>query len=92
MAKNMALVSDGVVVNVLWCSDKAAQTDTLIDPDGRPVCIGDTYSDGKFYRDGAEVLTPLEAALAEIAALREEKADMQAALEILEVKPDEEVE
>ena len=92
MAKNMALVSDGVVVNVLWCSDKAAQTDTLIDPAGRPVGIGDTYSDGKFYRDGAEVLTPLEAAMAEIAALREEKADMQAALEILEVTPDEEVE
>ena len=92
MAKNMALVSDGVVVNVLWCSDKAAQTETLIDPDGRPVGIGDTYSDGKFYRDGAEVLTQLEAAMAEIAALREEKADMQAALEILEVTPDEEVE
>ena len=92
MAKNMALLSDGVVVNVLWCSDKAAQTDTLIDPAGRPVGIGDTYSDGKFYRDGAEVLTPLEAALAEIAALREEKADMQAALEILEVTPDAEVE
>ena len=92
MAKNMALVSDGVVVNILWCSDKAAQTDTLIDPDGRPVGIGDTYSDGKFYRGGAEVLTPLEAALAQIAALREEKAYMQAALEILEVTPDEEVE
>ena len=92
MAKNMALVSDGVVINVLWCSDKAAQTNTLIDPAGRPVGIGDTYSDGKFYRDGAEVLTPLEAALAQIAALREEKADMQAALNILEVKPDEEVE
>lgn len=92
MAKNMALVSDGVVVNVLWCSDKAAQTDTIIDPAGRPVGIGDTYSGGKFYRSGVEVLTPLEEAQAKIAALREEKADMQAALEILEVKPDEEVE
>ena len=92
MAKNMALVSDGVVVNVLWCSDKAAQTDTLIDPAGRPVGIGDTYSDGKFYRGGAEVLTPLEAALAQIEALQAENADMQAALEILEVTPDAEVE
>lgn len=92
MAKNMALVSDGVVVNVLWCSDKAAQTDTLIDPAGRPVGIGDTYSGGKFYRSGVEVLTPLEEAQAEIAALREEKADIQAALEILEVTPDAEVE
>ena len=72
MAKNMALVSDGVVINVLWCSDKAAQTDTLIDPDGRPVGIGDTYSDGKFYRDGAEVLTPLEEAQEESARLRAE--------------------
>lgn len=92
MAKNMALVSDGVVVNVLWCSDKAAQTDTLIDPAGRPVGIGDTYSDGKFYRGGAEVLTPLEAALAQIEALQAENADMQAALEIFEVTPDAEVE
>ena len=26
----------------------------------RPVGIGDTYSDGKFYRDGEEVLTAQE--------------------------------
>ena len=25
--------------------------------------IGDTYSGGKFYRDGEEILTPLEEAL-----------------------------
>lgn len=74
MAKNMALVSDGVVVNVLWCSDKAAQTGTLIDPDGRPVGIGDTYSDGKFYRDGKEVLTPLESAMAENEQLKTENS------------------
>lgn len=74
MAKNMALVSDGVVANVLWCSDKAAQTDTLISPDGRPVGIGDTYSDGKFYRDGKEVLTPLESAMAENEQLKTENS------------------
>ena len=74
MAKNMALVSDGVVVNILWCSDKAEQTDTLINPDGRPVGIGDTYSDGKFYRDGKEVLTPLESAMAENEQLKTENS------------------
>lgn len=74
MAKNMALVSDGVVVNVIWCSDKAVQTDTLIKPDGRPVGIGDTYSDGKFYRDGKEVLTPLESAMAENEQLKTENS------------------
>lgn len=74
MAKNMALVSDGVVVNVIWCSDKAAQTGTLIDPDGRPVGIGDIYSDGKFYRDGKEVLTPLESAMAENEQLKTENS------------------
>ena len=74
MAKNMALVSDGVVVNVLWCSDKTAQTDTLIDLEDRPVGIGDTYSDGKFYRDGKEVLTPLESAMAENEQLKTENS------------------
>ena len=74
MAKNMALVSDGIVVNVIWCSDKAEQTDTLTNPVGRPVGIGDTYSDGKFYRDGKEVLTPLESAMAENEQLKTENS------------------
>ena len=38
-------------------------TESLINPADRPVAIGDTYSDGKFYRDGVEILTPLEEAL-----------------------------
>ena len=80
MAKNMALVSDGVVVNVLWCSDKAAQTDTLIDPAGRPVGIGDTYSDWKFYRDGAEILTPLEEALKQNVAYEAALSEIEKAL------------
>ena len=28
MAKNMALVENGIVVNVLWCSDRALGTET----------------------------------------------------------------
>ena len=72
MAKNMALVENGIVVNVLWCSDRALETETLIDTADRPVGIGDTYTDGKFYRDGAEVLTPLEQAQNDVQKLQDE--------------------
>ena len=66
MAKNMARVEDGLVVNIEWCSDKQAQTETLINLADRPVAIGDTYDGSDFYRDGEKVLTPLEQAQAEI--------------------------
>ena len=82
MAKTMALIENCVVSNVLWCSDRTEQTDTLIDLADRPVGIGYTFLDGKFYRDGEEVLTPLEAAL-------EELADARSALEMLGVNVDE---
>ena len=59
----MALIENGTVVNMLWCSDSQPETDTIINPADRPVGIGDTYSNGKFYRDGVEILTPLEEAL-----------------------------
>ena len=80
MAKNMALVENGVVVNVLWCPDRAPETETLIDTADRPVGIGDTYTDGKFYRDGAEVLTPLEEALKQNAAYEQALSEIEAAL------------
>lgn len=63
MAKSMALIENGTVVNMLWYSDSQTETDTIITPADRPVGIGDTYSNGKFYRDGVEILTPLEEAL-----------------------------
>ena len=60
MAKNMARIENGIVVNVEWCSDVICETDTLKNVEDRPVGIGDTYENGKFYRNGVEVLTPLE--------------------------------
>ena len=62
MGKRMTLIEDGTVVNLLWCSHGQGETEALKDPADRPVGIGDTYKDGKWYRDGEEVLTPLEAA------------------------------
>ena len=62
MAKSMALIKNGTIINMLLCSDSEQETESLISPADRPVGIGDTYSNGKFYRDGAEILTPLEEA------------------------------
>ena len=76
MAKNMALVENGVVVNVMWCSDRATETEALIDTADRPVGIGDTYTDGKFCRDGAEILTPLEQAQNDVRKLQDENATL----------------
>ena len=62
-----ALVENGVVVNVIWLNDKnAGDFPTAVKLGDRPVAMGDTYTGGKFYRDGVEVLTALETAQAEI--------------------------
>ena len=63
MAKNMARVEDGVVVNIEWWSDATVETTALKNMGERPVEIGHTYENGKFYKDGVEVLTSLEEAL-----------------------------
>lgn len=62
-----ALIGNGVVTNVIWLNDKnSSDFPAAVKLGDRPVTMGDTYTDGKFYRDGEEVLTPLEAAQAEI--------------------------
>lgn len=52
MAKNMAIIDDGIVSNVIYCDDLTAETETRKDVFDIPVSIGDTYAAGKFYRDG----------------------------------------
>jgi len=74
MAKPMAKVKNGRVVNMEWRSDQTPESEGLKDPQGRPVGIGDSYADGKFYRDGVEILTPLEKAQAENAELSAQNA------------------
>lgn len=83
MAKTMAKIENGIVVNVEWHSDYAMETDALKDPKDRAVGIGDTYDNGKWYRDGVEILTPLEEAQNRIAELETIDADKTAALELL---------
>ena len=80
MAKPMAVVNDGVVSNIIWCADNTPQSDTWVNYDDRPVAIGDTYSDGKFYRGGVEVLTPLEEAQKQITEYEAALSEIEAAL------------
>lgn len=62
-----ALIDNSIVTNVIALNDRnASDFPNVVKLGDRPVGIGDTYTDGKFYRDGTEVLTPLEAAQAEI--------------------------
>ena len=62
MAKTMGLLEDNVIVNLLWCSNSEEETDTLKEVGDYELRIGDTFEDGKWYRDGFELLAPLEEA------------------------------
>ena len=80
MAKSMALIENGTISNIRCCSDSEPETDSLLNPTDHPVVIGDTYIDGKFYRDGVEVLTPLESLSAQNAEYEAALAEIEAAL------------
>lgn len=61
MNNRYALLEDGIVTNIISLDSRnASDFPNAIKTADRPVAIGDTYTDGKFYRDGKEVLTALE--------------------------------
>ena len=77
-----ALIKNAKVTNIVSADNRGADSLisaglNLIQTD-KPVAIGDDYTDGKFYRDGSEVLTQLEEAMLV-------QADMKEALSILGV-------
>lgn len=56
-----AIVTGGAVTNVIALREiNAGDFPGAVALHDRPVGIGDTYSDGKFWRDGKEVLTAQE--------------------------------
>ena len=66
-----ALIDNGIVTNIIALNDRnASDFPAAVKLGDRTVGIGDTYTDGKFYRDGVEVLTPMEQAQAEIDAYK----------------------
>ena len=74
-----AVITEGTVTNVitLW-ETNAGDFPGAVALHDRPVGIGDTYSEGKFWRDGVEVLTA-----------QEEVEQYKAALQTLGVVTDE---
>lgn len=66
---NYALIENGMVINIITLGpDNANEFPNAVRFTDMAVQIGDSYSDGKFYRDGELVLTDYE--LAMIAAKR----------------------
>ena len=56
-----AIVTGGAVTNVIALREiNAGDFPDAVALHDRPVGIGDTYQDGKFYRGGQEVLTAQE--------------------------------
>ena len=76
MAKNMARIENYIVINIESWGDMEQETDCLKDVNDYPVAIGDSYSNGSFYRNGVKVLSPIEAV--------QEQADAQI-MELLDV-------
>ena len=80
---NYALIKDGIVSNIIWLSPSNAKDfPSAVATNGLSIRVGDTYTDGVFYRDGEKVLTALEYA-------KIESDDMKAALQLLGVNVDE---
>lgn len=53
---NYALIENGVVTNIIWLSpNNAKDFPNAVYYGDIPVGVGDSYIDGKFYRDGKEV-------------------------------------
>ncbi len=72
-----ALIENGIVVNIIWLYEgNAHEFPNAVKLNDVPAQIGDTYTDGAFYRNGEPVLTALEQANATIAALDAEVVDL----------------
>ena len=58
---NYAIIQNGVVVNMIVIAPyNTSDFPDAVPVGDKPVVIGDEYRDGKFWRDGAEILSPAE--------------------------------
>lgn len=56
MAKTMARLKDGIVVNLECFDDSTKESDELRHIHDLHIVVGDKYVNGKFYRDNAEIV------------------------------------
>lgn len=83
---NYAWIENGVVTNLIYLlPSNAADFPNAVPLGGVPAAIGDTWDGAQFLRDGQPVLTAAERAAAEA-------QDMRAALSLLGVTEESEVE
>lgn len=59
---NYALIENGTVINIIYLHPmNADEFPNAVEIGELPIQIGDSYADGKFYRDGKEItITPQE--------------------------------
>ena len=55
-----AIINNGNVINIEEYNSETIAPQNAIDIHDKPVLIGDTYSDGRFYRNGEEVVSDAE--------------------------------
>ena len=56
-----AQIKDGIVVNVLTIRQaQACEFPDCVPMNDIPAGIGDTYGEGRFYRDGVEIKSPAQ--------------------------------
>ena len=78
-----ALIENGIVTNIIALNDRnAGDFPAAVKMGYLPVGIGDTYENDRLYRDGVEVLTPMQQA-------QEEMTEYKAALQELGVETEE---
>ena len=64
-----ALIENGVVTNIIWLSPaNANEFPDAVPMHDLPVGIGDTFTEGVFYRDGERILSESERAIAMLEA------------------------
>ena len=83
---NYALVENGTVVNIIWLNERnAGEWPGAVRLGERMVEVGDTYDGEKFWRDGTEVLTALEATSQALDTANEAVSTYEAAMQVLGV-------
>lgn len=83
---NYALIEHGMVSNIIWLNERnEAEWPNAVKLYDRLVEVGDAYTDGKFYRDGVEVLTALEATAQMLETANQAVSTYEAAMQVLGV-------
>lgn len=78
---NYALIENGIVINMIVIAPyNLSDFPSAIPVGDKPVGIGDEYRDGKFYRDGKEILSELEQTRVMLLAAEQQLTDADLAL------------